>query len=109
MISGLVFHGVGELEDETGYGQDDVDEVRFFVPLEVDPAPGDFVGGDSGGCEMLLGSGLFGGLLLGSLSFCGGVESFDIGRGRIGLGFCGERWGGCGCGSWGRRQWGWGE
>src|SRR3981189_1167185 len=45
----LVFHGVGELEDETGYGQDYVDEVRFLVAFEVDAATGHSVGAD-GGC-----------------------------------------------------------
>ena len=46
----LVFHGVGELEDETGYGQDYVDEVRFLVAFEVDAATGDFVGAYGGCC-----------------------------------------------------------
>ena len=59
-----MLHRVGELEDEAGYGQDNVDEVRLFVAREVDPAPGDFVGGDGGGRQIVLCGGLVGGFLL---------------------------------------------
>ena len=108
-----MLHRVGELEDEAGDGQDDVDEVGFFVALEVDPALGDFVGGDRGCGEMLLGGGLVGGFLLGGFLFCGGVEGFDVGVGGAGLVAVAVKaaaWGGgCGAaaaGGWRQRRWG---
>ena len=87
-MRGLVFHRIGELEDETGDGQDDVDEVRFFVAFEVDPAPGHFVRANGGCCQMLLGGGLVGGLLLSCF-------------GRVWIGFPYCRGGGCGGQGWG--------
>ena len=45
----LFLHSVGEFEDLTGDGQDDVDEVGALVALEVDATAGGLVGWDGGG------------------------------------------------------------